>query len=178
MSTTVDLNRADKNRVMMTGNGSYQWSCPVEREYARAQYRSVIIITIIVVSLVSAAGLAFGAFLSITFMLTFLLPVFGAIIAVIIIILLIVGRNSRNKVQRYEMNDRYVGLMNVKNPVLYYYDRIQEIVVNQDYLELHGKIRTSRVYIPHEDFTFVRDYILQHTLGRAQVRYGDNAAVS
>lgn len=178
MGITADINGTDSYRVKITGDGSYQWSCPVEREYERKQYKSAIITTIIVISLVCAAALIFGASLDITFMLIYLLPVFGGMMVLIIIIMLVMGRASGNTIQRYEMNDRYIGLLNVKASVFHYYDRIQEIVVNPKYLEIHGKIRKSRVYIPQEDFPFVRDYILQHTLGRAQVRYEGTGPVS
>ena len=156
------------DRVTMGQDGRYRWKCPIDKEYERMQYR----FTFKVMAVVSAAMVAFGAFLDMEFLLTVVLIETVGLMAVIALVIFIVSRVSGQPVQRYRMTDEYVEIVNAKASVFHRFDRIKEIVVNPRYLELHGRIRVSRIYIPQEDYPFVKGYILNHTMGSAVVRHG------
>ena len=123
------------DRVTMGQDGRYRWQCPIDKEYERQTY----IFTIIVMCIVSAAMIAFGAFLDIWFMLTMVLPVAAGMMGLIILIIILVSRTSGQTVQRYEMTDEYVEIVNLKASVFHNYGNIKEVVVNPRYLELHSQ---------------------------------------
>ena len=90
----------------------------------------------------------------------------GSVGAAILLFLFVVKLNDRI-MQKYEMSDAYVKIGDKRVS----YSEIDEIIVNPLYLELHAKGKASKIYCPNEDFLFVKDYIINHTMGHAVITY-------
>lgn len=148
-------------------NGIYRWSSQAETKDVRKQVKRAIWVC----AAVLAAGLVFGACLDIRFMVTLLLPILAGTMALIIIVVLLSTRKQMHTVLRYEMSDNYIALTETDREVIYDFSGIKEIIIKEQYAELHGTGGKLTVHYPKEDFGFVKNYILTHTLGNAIVRY-------
>ena len=149
-------------RVKMGPDGIYRWKSPTKFEPDKEAYRMVLIVCVVVTVL--CIGIC--AIISWDYVFTMAPIAVGSVGAAILLFLLVVKLNDRI-MQKYELSDAYVKIGDKKVP----YNEIDTIVVNPLYLELHAKGKSTRIYAPNEDFLFVKDYIVNHTLGHAAVTY-------
>ena len=85
------------------------------------------------------------------------------------------NRNAGNRKQRYIMNDECVGFHQPRHcaPITFRSVRKAVIYESRDMIELIQAAGSGPVFVPHEDFAFVKDFILQRLPETAEVEYRD-----
>ena len=58
-----------------------------------------------------------------------------------------------------------------KSSVWFYFRKVKTIVLGKKYLELQGKTKRMRIYVPEEDYDFVRGFIQGRVPMECDVRY-------
>jgi len=155
------------DRVTRDLDGTYRWKCPVQLESDPQGYRLGLIVCVVVCLL----SILLCAFIGMDFMISVLPVIIGSVAAAILFFYLTSKAASLSS-QKYEMNGQYIQkVIDAKKTVSFDYHRIREIVVHPLYLELYDDTQSSRIYVPKEDFYFVKDYITGQTMGRAAIRY-------
>ncbi len=85
--------------------------------------------------------------------------------------------NAGHREQSYEMNEDYIifkVLTNGKianNPFSFRSINKAVVYTSRNMIELYQLLGSGPVFVPHEDFGFVRDYILQRIPDDAEVEY-------
>ena len=51
------------------------------------------------------------------------------------------------------------------------YKKVKTMVLGEKYIELHGRIKRIRIYIPEEDCAFVREFIQGRLPLECEIRY-------
>ena len=69
------------------------------------------------------------------------------------------------------MSEIYIKSGYGKSSVYLHYTKLKTVIFSRNYIELRGKTSKMRVYIPAEDFYFVKDYIQRHLPGECDIRY-------
>jgi len=162
----MDKERKYTKRVKMEPDGTYIWKSRIRLDPDKEGHRLILIVCMVVCVLT----IGFCAIISVDFMISILPVIIGSAAAAILLYIL-AGKLGESFVFRYEMNDSYIKIVDLKVPVTYHYDKISEIVVTPLHLELHENTNSSKIYVPQEDFLFVKDYIVNHTMGHAEIRY-------
>ena len=73
------------------------------------------------------------------------------------------NRNAGNRKQSYIMNEEFVGFHQRRHYAPFPFRSIRKAVIyeSRDMIELFQTAGSGPVFAPHEDFPFVKDYILQ-----------------
>ncbi len=85
------------------------------------------------------------------------------------------NRNAGNRRQSYIMNEEYVGFHQRRYYAPLPFRSIKRAVVyeSRDMIELFQAVGSGPVFVPHEDFAFVKDFVLQRLPETAEVEYHD-----
>ena len=145
-------------KIKQQPNGVFTWSCPIEVEYHRNSMRP---------GLYACIGIAvflliFGGVLSCSYhdWKSFLV-VAGRTAGFLLISFLIFGLafSATDPHESYEMGEDFVKSGYGRSSVYFDFKKVKTIVLGGKYIELWGKTKHMRIYIPEEDFDFVRGYI-------------------
>ena len=117
-------------KIKQQPNGVFTWSCPIEVEYHRNSMRP---------GLYACIGIA--VFLLISFL------IFG------------LAFSATDPHESYEMGEDFVKSGYGRSSVYFDLKKVKTIVLGGKYIELWGKTKHMRIYIPEEDFDFVKGYI-------------------
>ena len=156
-------------RVTMGSDGVYRWTCETDREIERRSYKITMwVCGGIVLFLVFLGTLMDRETLIITLAC-------GAVVMVIAaLVCWLFDRLPGTLRERYEMAEDYIRIAtNPKGSAWFTYPRIRRVTVRRDRLELKKRIVSVPVFVPHEDFGFVRDYILRRVSEDTEIIYGD-----
>ena len=96
------------------------------------------------------------------------------VMAVVTAVVIPIMRISKGRQQPYEMNDEYVRYVGYgKEDACFRYKDIRRVKVfnSRNMLEVSGLIVSAPIFVPHEGFGFVRDYILRRLPGNTKVEY-------
>ena len=157
-------------KITQQPDGSYRWSCPIEVEYHKNSMRP---------GLYACIGIAvflliFGGVLSYSYhdWKSFLV-VAGSVAVFLLISFLIFGLafSAKDPHESYEMREEYVKSGYGKSSVYFDYKKVKAIVLGGKYIELWGKTKRMRVYIPEEDYNFVREFIQGRIPMECEIRY-------
>ena len=149
--------------------GTYHWSGTIDSESDKKVYRIIfgvnggLCILFIVMCLMINPDM----------LLVTLLTCLG-VLAIVTVITVPLMRASRGRKQAYEMNDEYVRYVGYgKEDTYFAYKDIRKVRVynSRNMLEVKGLIVSAPIFVPHEDFGFVRDYILRRIPGNTKVIY-------
>ena len=149
--------------------GTYRWSGTIDGETDRKTLRIIygamggMCVLFIIMALVINREM-----LGVT-----LLACLGVMVVVTAITVPLM-RASRGRKQPYEMNDEYVRYVGYgREDACFFYEKIRAVHVynSRDMLEVKGLVVSAPVFVPHEDFGFVRDYILRRLPGSTKVEY-------
>ena len=162
----MELKNTFTERVTLGQDGAYRWKCQADRSYEKRDYKRAILILLII----AALCLSGSAIINPQFMLA-VIPVIVGFLVVAALLFFLMNRISGKTWQQYVMNGQSVQIINASVSVFRKFRDITEVVCFPEYLELHEKGGTSKICVPPEDYAFVKDYILFHTLGKASVRY-------
>ena len=162
----MELKNTFTERVTLGQDGAYRWKCQADRSYEKRDYKRAILILLII----AALCLSGSAIINPQFMLV-VIPVIVGFLVVAALLFFLMNRISGKTWQQYVMNGQSVQIINASVSVFRKFRDITEVVCFPEYLELHEKGGTAKICVPPEDYAFVKDYILFHTLGKATVRY-------
>ena len=73
--------------------------------------------------------------------------------------------------ENYEMSDIFVKSGYGKSSVYFDFDKAKVAIFTPKYIELQGRIKKIRVYVPEEDYSFVKGYIMSRLTGDCEIRY-------
>ena len=157
-------------RITKNQNGFYCWNCSIDVEY----YRRNMWLGIKACLGIAVFILFFGGFLSFQNNdWTNLLIVAGcdAVFLLITFAVFKLALLDQNPSESYEMTDIYVKSGYGKSSVYFDYDKAKEAVITPKFIELHRGIKKMRVYIPAEDYDFVKGYIMSRLTGECEISY-------
>lgn len=157
-------------KIKQQPNGTYSWSCPIEAEYHRSSIRP---------GLYACIGIAiflliFGGILAYQYHdIKDFLIVAGCVAVFLLISFLVFGLafSATDPHESYEMTEDFVKSGYGRSSVYFDFKKVKELVLSGKYIELHGKTKRMRIYIPEEDFNFVRGYIQARIPMECEIRY-------
>ena len=151
-------------RVTKGEGGVYRWSVVMTNEHRKAEFRMMMRVCVII----GAAIFALYAILG--------MAVYGIAVLLGMTILpagfwWLLSRVSRNQRRFYAMDDEAVTTKGWtrRSEGTFSYQRIHKVILQEDRIELRGLTDVTQVIVPHGDFAFVRDYILEHLPEKAEV---------
>ncbi len=149
-------------------NGKYRWTGTVDVSYEHKVFKIIftviggMCILFIIMSLVMG-----GDMLGVT-----LLSCLG-VMAIVGGVCWVFNRNAGNRPQAYAMTEDYIifGVGKTSNP--FSFRSIKKVVVytSRNMIELYQLVGSGPVFVSHEDFGFVRDYILRRIPENTEVIY-------
>ena len=156
-------------RISQDSDGSLRWNCSIDKDYHRKFGRE---------------GLLGVFFLCAFVFLIFLFVSHGTIakddlwmplsvIGVILVIslpLLFLWNSAEDPHEQYVMTEDYVKSGYGKSSIYSEFKKTNEVTVSEKYIEMSGKYKTNRVYVPPEDMDFVREFILKRLPDDAIIR--------
>lgn len=149
-------------------NGTYQWNGTVDVSYEQKTFR--ILFTVI--------GAVCILFILIAFVMA--RDVLGVILLSCLGIMAIVGGvcflfnlNAGNRKQAYTMTEDCIifGVGKAANPFFYKSIRKAVVFTGRNMIELYTLVGSGPVFVDHNDFGFVRDYILRRLPETTEVVY-------
>ena len=79
--------------------------------------------------------------------------------------------SAKDPQERYEMSDVYIKSGYGKSSVYFDYDKARVAIFTPRYIELQSGIKKIRVFVPEEDYSFVKGYIMSRLTGECEIRY-------
>ena len=153
------------DKITQEPDGSFRWDCPIEREYhqraGRQGLAGVLILCafVFIVSLAVSHGTDFRTPLIVT-----------GVILVTALPLLYFWNSAEDPHEQYMMTEEYVKSGYGKGALFSEFKKTKDVTVTAKYIELAGKHRNNRIYVPPEDMDFVRDFILERLPDDAVIR--------
>lgn len=149
-------------------NGAYRWYGVIDSGYERKTFQIVFGVCggICVLFLIMSAVLG-GEMLRVT-----LLSSLG-VMAVAGGVCWLFGRNAGHRTQGYIMTEDSVLFMQRRANAPIFFGSVRKAVVYpaRDMIELFEAAGSGPVFAPHEDFAFVKDFILQRLPRAAVIEY-------
>ena len=159
-----------ENHIIKDEFSVYHWTCTIDRGYED-----------------KTSKIAFGVCGGICALLILMSLFIGGEVAGIVLlssigVMAVCGgvcwlfnRNAGNRKQRYIMNDACVGFHQRRYyaPITFRSVRKAVIYESRNMIELFHAFGSGPVFVPREDFPFVKDYIIQRLPETAEVQYRD-----
>ena len=157
-----------ENRIVPDGKGNYMWTGVIDRQFEATTFKLVfgvcggIGLFFIIMSLVLGGDMIGVTLLSC-----------AAAMAVAGVVCWLFAKNAGKRTQRYIMNEDSVIFCQPRRNVPFTFRSVRRVVIcpSRHMIYIHQSIGGSPVFVPPEDFTFVRDYILARIPGSARVDY-------
>ena len=156
------------DRVSEGKDGAYRWSVEVERLSRENKVRNVTMgtcggLSLFLIGFMAILGDAFATRVT---SLSCLAVMFIAEMAC-----KLEGRSNKYTTKCYELDERGISILSGKDTYNINFDDINEIIVNDVYLELKGPKGGQTIYVPSEDYTFVSRFILRCVPVNTKVEY-------
>ena len=149
-------------------NGAYSWIGTVDVPYEHKTFRIVFGVCGGICLFYVLAALFFAPEL-----LGLALQIFLVVAAICGGVCFLFNRNAGKRKQAYTMTEDCVifGAGKAANP--FFFKSIRKVVVftNRNMIELYTPLGSGPVFVPHEDFGFIRDTILRRLPDTAEVIY-------
>ena len=158
------------NRIIENPDGSYQWECPIDRDFHRKSVRKglwsipIFCVVIILVFLVASHGSNMRENLWIP------LLVIGVIL-LIALPLFYLMYSAENPHEEYLLTEKFVKSGYSRSAIYSNFKKIKEAVITAKYIELAEDHKTNRIYVPAEDMDFVKEFILKRLPENVKIRY-------
>ena len=141
-------------KITRNSNGFYTWRCSMDVDYYREGMGAGIMACLGIAVFI----LVFGGIMTIKFNdWTNFLIVAGSD-AVFLLITFVVFKFAflpKDPKESYEMSDIFVKSGYGKSSVYFDFDKAKVAIFTPKYIELQGRIKKIRVYVPEEDYSFV-----------------------
>lgn len=148
------------SRITLGPDKSYHWDCPVDKDFHQKSGRqglwAVVFICafVFILFLIINHGPGTGNDLWIPLLVI-------AVILVISLPLLLLWNSADDPHEQYVLTEDGVKSGYGKSTIYTDFKNTREVAVTSRYIELSGKYRKNRIYVPTEDMAFVRDFILK-----------------
>ena len=73
--------------------------------------------------------------------------------------------------ESYELTEDFVKSGYGRSSVYFDFKKVRVMVLSAKYIELHGKTKRMRIYVPEEDYDFVRGHIQSRVPMESEIRY-------
>ena len=149
--------------IIQEPDGSYRWNCSIDTEYHRRSVKSggiwgvlitcAAMLILFIFCIKSSGG-------SIKDDIWIPIIVIGTIL-LIALPLLYLMYSAKDPHEEYLMTEEFVKSGYGRAAVFSSFRKTKEVTMTEKYIELTGPHRTNRIYVPAEDMSFVREYILK-----------------
>ena len=157
-------------KITKQPNGLYTWSCSIETEYHRDSIRPGFYACIGTAVFL----LVFGGVLAYRFhdpQSFFIVAGCTAVFLLITFLIFGLAFSAGDPHESYEMGEEFVKSGYGKSSVYFDYSKAKAIILGGKYIELCGKRKRLRIYVPEEDYDFVRGFIQSRVPMECEVRY-------
>ena len=145
-------------RVTPHPNGFYIWSAELDMNEVRKGYKTGGIIWAEIAAVIFLSGIFFSLrshdwrpFLYVSgFVIVIVLITFGVVHG---------QENMGQRRQTYRLMDELIATGSGRRTAVFEFKKAKKMIVGERYIELRGTMSGFRLYVPEEDFDFVRDYI-------------------
>ena len=158
-------------KISRLPNGSYTWRCPTSVEYVRMQLMLGFKICIAVDLVILAVGIALLLYTRSMELLMIFGAIAGGFLALVLLIFGLSVLIYRDPWERYQLMDTYIMTGYGRSSSWFNYKNTKVLNIRPTYLELRGKVAVMRVYVPAEDYPFVRDFIKYRMPDEAEINY-------
>lgn len=149
-------------------NGRYQWKGTIDVSYKHKVFKIIFLVIGAVCALFIVMGLTMGRDMLGVILLSCL-----GIMAIVGGVCFLFNLNAGNRKQPYTMTEDCIifGGGKASNP--FFFKSIRKAVVynSRNMIELHTLVGHGPVFVDHNEFGFVRDYILRRLPEDAEVLY-------
>ncbi len=148
--------------------GVYHWTCTIDRGYEDKTFKIAFGVCGGICTLLILMSLFIGREVAGIVLLSSL-----GVMAVCGGVCWLFNRNAGNRKQRYIMNDACVGFRRHRYyaPITFRSVRKAVIYESRNMIELFHAFGSGPVFVPREDFPFVKDFIIQRLPETAEVEY-------
>ena len=144
--------------VAQNPDGTYSWSCPIEKPYHQKKAIKGVWGCVFIVAFILILYALIPASPHIQKELWVpLIPI--AVILAIAIPLLYLQYTASDPHEQYVMTEEYVKSGYGKEAVYAEFKKTKELLVTSEYIELIGNYGRNRIFVPSEDREFILDYI-------------------
>ena len=157
-------------KISRNSYGFYIWRCSIDLDY----YRRGMGMGVKACLGIAAFVLVFGGILAIQFddWMSFLIVAgCDAVFLLITFVAFKFALLPNDPKESYEMSDIFVKSGYGKSSVYFHFDKAKVAIFTPKYIELQGRIKKIRVYVPEEDYSFVKGYIMSRLTGECEIRY-------
>ena len=157
-------------KITRNSNGFYTWRCSMDVDYYREGMGAGIMACLGIAVFI----LVFGGIMTIKFNdWTNFLIVAGsdAVFLLITFVVFKLALSAKDPQESYEMSDVYIKSGYGKSSVYFDYDKARVAIFTPRYIELQSGIKKIRVFVPEEDYSFVKGFIMSRLTGECEIRY-------
>ena len=157
-------------KITRNSYGFYTWRCSMDVDY----YRKGMGMGIKACLGIAAFILVFGGIMAIQFddwMYFLIVAGCDAVFLLIMFVVFKLALSAEDPQESYEMSDIFVKSGYGKSSVYFHFDKAKVAIFTPKYIELQGRIKKIRVYVPEEDYSFVKGYIMSRLTGECEIRY-------
>ena len=160
----------DLSKITKNSYGMYTWSCSMDVGY----YRKGMWMGIKACLGIAAFILVFGVIMAVQYKDWTNFLIMAGSDAVFLLITFVVFKlalSAEDPDESYEMSDIYVKSGYGRSSVYFDFDKAKAAVFTPKYIELQNGIKKLRVFVPEEDYDFVKRYIMNRLTGECEIRY-------
>lgn len=156
--------------IIRETNGSYHWDCSIETDYHRRSVKTGLwwILGICAAVFIFFLIAAHGTNAQDEWWIPLL--VIGVVL-VIALPLFLLWNSAEDPHEQYMMTEEYVKSGYGKSAVFSKFSETKLLVITSKYIELSGPHTVNRIYVPEEDMSFVRNFIVERMPENAEIRY-------
>ena len=157
-------------KITRNSYGFYTWRCSMDVDY----YRKGMGMGIKACLGIAAFILVFGGIMAIQFddwMYFLIVAGCDAVFLLIMFVVFKLALSAEDPQESYEMSDIFVKSGYGKSSVYIHFEKAKVAIFTPKYIELQGRIKKIRVYVPEEDYSFVKGYIMNRLTGECEIRY-------
>ena len=138
-------------KITRNSYGFYTWRCSMDVDY----YRKGMGMGIKACLGIAAFILVFGGIMAIQFddwMYFLIVAGCDAVFLLIMFVVFKLALSAEDPQESYEMSDIFVKSGYGKSSVYFHFDKAKVAIFTPKYIELQGRIKKIRVYVPEEDY--------------------------
>ena len=147
-------------------NGTFRWNGTVDVSYEHKTFKILFTVIGSLCFVFIIMGFVMGDGIRDVMVLTSL-----GIMAIVGVVCFLFNLNAGNRRQAYTMTEDCIifGAGRAQNPFFYKSIRKAVVYMSRNMIELYTTVGSGPVFVDHEDFGFVRDYILKRLPESAKV---------
>ncbi len=149
------------DRVVRQEDGSYRWICEMDEEYQRENNERAVKIFWLIAAGMVGIGVILAVAMNAWMALWILVATAAFFMGITLIVTRIVTKLPGSRTERYEIREDGVKTGYGKYSVYLSWDNLTRVRWEDRYVELKGKLRTIRIYVPGGDMPAVREAILR-----------------